>query len=214
MATVSARDVLAQRLERDPAFRAEWERLALARQVAELVLRYRVEHGLTQTELAHRLEITQSAVARLESGEVNPTLETLQRLAHQLSIPIALQIQPPTAEQSTTEPPTALVVLADVRRKPSRTVDRPRTSAEPTRHHGGGAGGRGSLAAAAKPSKTSAVKYGPSVYGTKPEKAAVTTTGRTTGGKYHDTAAGSSQKASSGSQAPKKPSGGARSPKR
>jgi hypothetical protein len=36
----------------DPAFRAEWERTALARAVAEAVIRYRAEHQLTQTGLA------------------------------------------------------------------------------------------------------------------------------------------------------------------
>lgn len=37
---------------RDPAFRAEWERMALARAVAEAVIRYRVEHGLSQSAQA------------------------------------------------------------------------------------------------------------------------------------------------------------------
>lgn len=33
---------------KDPEFRAEWERTALARAVANEVVRYRIEHGLTQ----------------------------------------------------------------------------------------------------------------------------------------------------------------------
>jgi transcriptional regulator with XRE-family HTH domain len=38
--------------------------------------------GLSQTELAARLETTQSAVARWESGTVSPRLETVARVAH------------------------------------------------------------------------------------------------------------------------------------
>ncbi len=44
-------EVLAEMLQ-DPQFRAEWERTALARAVAEAVIRYRAEHGLSQTGLA------------------------------------------------------------------------------------------------------------------------------------------------------------------
>ena len=42
---VSNTEVLAEMLQ-DPQFRAEWERTALARAVAEAVIRYRAERGL------------------------------------------------------------------------------------------------------------------------------------------------------------------------
>ena len=45
---VSNTEVLAEMLQ-DPQFRAEWERTALARAVAEAVIRYRAERGLSQT---------------------------------------------------------------------------------------------------------------------------------------------------------------------
>lgn len=44
----------------------------------------RERHSWTQEELAERAEITQSQVAKLEAGHVNPTLRTLVRLAHAL----------------------------------------------------------------------------------------------------------------------------------
>ena len=47
----------------------------------ELVYRLRTEAGMTQAELAGRMGTTQSAVARMESGGVRPTLETLEKLA-------------------------------------------------------------------------------------------------------------------------------------
>jgi uncharacterized protein len=46
----------------------------------------RLAAGLTQTELATRLGTTQSAVARLESGGVTPTVATLRRLADVLHL--------------------------------------------------------------------------------------------------------------------------------
>jgi transcriptional regulator with XRE-family HTH domain len=41
----------------------------------------RLAAGLTQTEVATRMKTSTSAVARLERGEMNPTVATLQRFA-------------------------------------------------------------------------------------------------------------------------------------
>jgi ribosome-binding protein aMBF1 (putative translation factor) len=46
-----------------------------------LVFRLRTEAGLTQAELANRMGITQSAIARMEGGGTRPNLDTLERLA-------------------------------------------------------------------------------------------------------------------------------------
>ncbi len=79
-AVVSGDDVMRQQLE-DPAFRAEWERTAFARAVALRVVRYRADYKLSQAALGRLLGMAQSGVARLESGDHLPTLETLQRLS-------------------------------------------------------------------------------------------------------------------------------------
>ena len=78
----------------DPAFRAEWERTALARAVALRLVRYRAEHNLSQRDLAKRLDMEQPQVARLERGDVNPTLETLMRLAGALEIEFTIDVRP------------------------------------------------------------------------------------------------------------------------
>jgi transcriptional regulator with XRE-family HTH domain len=85
--------VLAEQLK-DPEFRKEWDRTAFARAVANRVISYRVEHGLSQTELGKRLGIAQPAVARLESGDREPSLATLARLARRLGIEFHIDITP------------------------------------------------------------------------------------------------------------------------
>jgi len=87
------RDVLEEEL-RDPEIRACWERTALARAVAIAIIRYRGEHGLTQTGLSRLLGMKQPQVCRLEIGEVNPSLETLARLADVLGIEFAIHVAP------------------------------------------------------------------------------------------------------------------------
>jgi len=80
----------------DPASRAEWERTVLARAVALRLVRYRSEHALSQRDLAKLLDIEQPQVARLERGDVNPTLETLMRLAGALEIEFTIDVRPTT----------------------------------------------------------------------------------------------------------------------
>jgi ribosome-binding protein aMBF1 (putative translation factor) len=64
----------------DPEFRAEWDRMGFARQVAIRVLEYRTAHGLSQRALARVVGMAQPAIARLESGEHQPTFDTLAKL--------------------------------------------------------------------------------------------------------------------------------------
>jgi transcriptional regulator with XRE-family HTH domain len=93
----SFEQVLAEQLE-DPAFRAEWERTALARAVANRVIAYRAEHGLSQADLARQLGVSQPAVARLEIGEHEPTFTTLSRLSQRLGIHFHIDITPTSVE--------------------------------------------------------------------------------------------------------------------
>jgi transcriptional regulator with XRE-family HTH domain len=87
-------EVLAEEL-RDPEFRAEWERLTLARAVGECVLRYRSVHALSQRQLAGILGIKQPQVARLEAGAHDPSLSTLRLLSDQLGMEFVVHVSPP-----------------------------------------------------------------------------------------------------------------------
>lgn len=89
--TKTGKEVLDSLLE-DPEFRREWERTALARAVAIEVIRYRAEHGISQTELGRRLGMHQPAIARLEEGEHNPSIDMLRRLSEKLGIDLNINI--------------------------------------------------------------------------------------------------------------------------
>jgi transcriptional regulator with XRE-family HTH domain len=89
----SFKDVLDDQLE-DPEVRAEWDRTALARQVSIWLLRYRRDHGLSQRELANLLGWKQPAVARLESGEHEPSLSTLRHMVERLGSRVRIDIEP------------------------------------------------------------------------------------------------------------------------
>jgi len=86
---------LLERQLRDPEFRAEWERLAPARAVANSLIGYRLDNGLTQTALGRLLGMSQPAIARLEAGDHLPTLQTLLRLTEVLGLEILVTMTPP-----------------------------------------------------------------------------------------------------------------------
>ncbi len=67
---------------------------ASARLIALLVLRYRTEQNISQTQLAKKLRVSQPALARLEGGEHNPTFETIQKLSQALDLEIAIDFVP------------------------------------------------------------------------------------------------------------------------
>jgi transcriptional regulator with XRE-family HTH domain len=93
----SADDVLAEQLQ-DPTFRALWERYAPARALANALVRYRADHDLSQTRLARLLGVSQPAVAKWETGEHNPTWETLLLIAGKLGISFLLEAGPAQSE--------------------------------------------------------------------------------------------------------------------
>ena len=79
---------------RDPEVLREHERTALAHAVALRLIRYRTDHGLSQTALARQLGMHQPAIARLEGGDHEPSLTTLARLARGIGIDFSIEITP------------------------------------------------------------------------------------------------------------------------
>lgn len=78
----------------DPSFRAEWQRLAPAREFAATLLRYRAEHKMSQRALAKKLGVSQPRVVKLESGEHNPEIDTIINAVRQLGIEFVLDVAP------------------------------------------------------------------------------------------------------------------------
>lgn len=78
----------------DPNFKAEWQRLAPAREFAATLLRYRAEHKLSQRALAQKLGVSQPRVVKLESGEHNPDVDTIINAVRRLGIEFVLDVAP------------------------------------------------------------------------------------------------------------------------
>jgi len=85
---------LHEKWSRDPAYRAAYDRLGPAFEVARALIEARTRAGLTQSELAERMETTQSVVARLESGRARPSTRTLEKFARATGTRLRIAFDP------------------------------------------------------------------------------------------------------------------------
>jgi len=58
----------------------------------EIIIKRRIEKGLTQKELARKINTKQSAVSRLESGNYNPSIAFLQKVAEALDVRLKISL--------------------------------------------------------------------------------------------------------------------------
>jgi len=81
-----------QDLLKDDKVRQEYEALRPQYELIEQVIKARNELGLTQAELARRIGTKQSNISRFESGDYNPSIEFLSKVATGLNKTINIQL--------------------------------------------------------------------------------------------------------------------------
>ena len=70
----------------------EVEQKSVRQSVAEQYVRSRKIQGLTQAELAKRAGVPRSNITRFESGNYNPSLEMMVRIAEALGMTLQVQL--------------------------------------------------------------------------------------------------------------------------
>lgn len=84
------RNYLNEQLKR-PSFKAEWDALQPELTIAQAMIDARKESGLTQKQLSERTGIAQADISKLERGNANPSLRTLQRLAAGMGMNVKIE---------------------------------------------------------------------------------------------------------------------------
>lgn len=72
---------LRKKWENNPEYKVENEALEQEFALMRAVIAARISAGLTQEDLAKRMETTQATIARLETGKQMPSTRTLEKLA-------------------------------------------------------------------------------------------------------------------------------------
>ena len=79
---------------KNPEFKTEWDKLDPEFQIIRSLIEIRNERNLSQKQLAEITGITQADISRIENGNANPSLKTLQRLAKGLGMKLKLEFIP------------------------------------------------------------------------------------------------------------------------
>lgn len=80
-------------LLRKPGVKAEYEKLAPRYALISKLIEARIKSGVSQADLAKKIGTKQSAIARLESGRVNPTVDFLDKISTALGGKLDIQIR-------------------------------------------------------------------------------------------------------------------------
>lgn len=74
-------DLFKAELLKNPNIKAEYDALGPEYELIEQLITARAERNMTQKQLAEKVGTKQSCIARLESGNYNPSFQFLQRIA-------------------------------------------------------------------------------------------------------------------------------------
>ena len=86
-------DFLQEQLK-DPEFKKEYDALQPEHAIIQVIIDARQQSGLTQKELSERTGITQGDISKLENGNANPSIRTLQRLANGMGMTVKVEFLP------------------------------------------------------------------------------------------------------------------------
>lgn len=78
---------------KDPKFVREYKKLEPRYRVISQMIGARIKKKITQAQLAKMVGTKQSAIARLESGSINPTVDFLTKIASGLGMKLEVQFR-------------------------------------------------------------------------------------------------------------------------
>ena len=87
-------DKLLEQELKNPEFQKEWDALEPEFNIIKAIVQARKNSHLTQKELAQRTGINQADISKLETGNANPTIFLLQRLAEGMDMQLKLEFIP------------------------------------------------------------------------------------------------------------------------
>ncbi len=76
----------------DEAFQEEWEAQELRYMVIQQLIKLRSTYGLSQSQLAKKLNTTQAVISRIENGTVNTGIDFIERLAKAFDKKVELRL--------------------------------------------------------------------------------------------------------------------------
>lgn len=91
-------DYLQEQLK-NPEFKKVWEVNQQKLEIVKPIIRYRIDHNLTQGQLAKKIGVTQQHISKIENGEFS-SMETLEKVLRYVGFTIKLEAVPVRKEAS------------------------------------------------------------------------------------------------------------------
>lgn len=79
-------------LMKDEGFRREYEKLQPEFELARQIIGLRLKNKMSQTELAEKAHTRQPVISRIESGNANPRLQTIEKISKALGKKVSLKL--------------------------------------------------------------------------------------------------------------------------
>ena len=95
----SFNDFLSEKLN-DPKLKAEYDALEPEFTIIQVMIDARKQSGFTQKQLSEVTGIAQADISKMENGNANPSLRTLQRLAQGMGMNLKIEFIPNRHQQS------------------------------------------------------------------------------------------------------------------
>lgn len=93
----TAEEAAARRAKQSLEYRVQQAALEGCREIAWLLIKFRMDKGLSQQELADLVGTSNSQISRIESGRHRTNLDTLTRIAHALDLRLVLGFETASA---------------------------------------------------------------------------------------------------------------------
>ncbi len=78
---------------KDPKVAEEYKRLAPRYQLISELIRVRIKKKLTQKQLAKKAGTTQSVIARIESGNANPSFNSIEKILQAMNVELCIRLK-------------------------------------------------------------------------------------------------------------------------
>ena len=81
-----------QELLKDTAFKKAYDSLELEYSIAGALIEARSRKGMSQAQVAKKMNTTQSVISRVERAQTTPSVSFLKRLAIALNVPLRISL--------------------------------------------------------------------------------------------------------------------------
>ena len=79
---------------KNPKFKIEYDALTAEYQLINAILDARKAANITQKQLAEKTGIAQSDISKIENGNANPSLKTIERIASGMGMTVRVEFVP------------------------------------------------------------------------------------------------------------------------